>query len=147
MSTMVGDIWDLIHSRAQSILGATWVPMRKVFDPAQNDLRIAEKSFAVRHLAAGVASQVQTYSALTQGFEVILSRRATNRDNEHDVQDVVIRDLYDKATDIYESAAQDYLGNDCLVMAVQDLGFEEPEVLDNGACILRMSFQVIYQVG
>lgn len=132
---------DAISAVCVTVLGVTWVQMRKLFQPVQNDLRIAEKSFAVRPLGADPFTGAQVAFVFNQQFEIILSRRATNRDNDVEIQDVIF-DLYDKADNIFRSAIRLRASLDTIILDIDEPGMAEPEVLDNGAVILRFSFRV-----
>lgn len=141
---LVTQIHDKLIDQCEAQLGAGWNRLRKVFEPEQNDFRSIESAFGVRHQAATTDSEATKVFILRQTFEILLVDRATNRDNDQAIQEK-INALYAKADDIFKEAVRTKLDL-YFVTRVDNLAFETPQVLDNGAALLIASLDVSYYV-
>lgn len=141
---IVEQIYDSMTTLVQNQLGVDYKKMRKIFQPDLNDLRSAEKSFAVRHLAANTADGVQRYYTMDHGFEVMVSRVFVDRLDDIQIQEV-INELYSKLDDIITEALIKKLGLPSIVMIVSDPSISEPEVLENRSVLMRLQMNVKYR--
>lgn len=144
MSTIVQSIFDAVTSTAQTAVGVAYKPLRKVFDPSQNDFRSIEKGFGVRHGESTSADGVTRVYTIDQRFEVVLVRRFVDRDDDAAIQDS-INELYDKADEILKAAFLTKLGLSAIILIVNEPAISTPEVLDNGAVSIIVSFNVKYR--
>lgn len=141
MSTRVQTIYDLIKTRTAAVLGVEWSEMRKIFDPSQNDIRMAEKSYGVLPGEAPNFASAQQVFVFDHAFQVILSRRAVNRDDDSEILDITM-DLYSKGDDILRDLCILKSLASANVIDVDTPSMQAPEVLENGAVILRLGFIV-----
>lgn len=144
MSTTVGDVHAALLSTCSTVLGAGWQQLKKVFDPAQNDLRNIEQAYGVRHGAASPIENITVVYSMGQQFDIVLTDRAANRDSDLAIQER-LNVLYDKADQIFKEALRTRLSLN-IVTLVSGLRFEKPELLDNGAILLTASLDVTYYI-
>lgn len=144
MSTLVGDIFTAIQNLAQTTFGNTYLPLRKILDPQENDARSIAKGFAVKHGEAASVAGVTRFYTLDQKFSVLITNSAFNRDDENTVQ-AVFNNLYDLADSFLNAAFLTKLGLPQTVLIVDEPELSEPTVLPNGAALLIVSFKVKYR--
>lgn len=137
----VGQIHDAILTSLGTTLGSPWVKLRKVFKPEENDLRVLEKAYGCLHGEAPNFAGAEEAFVYDQQFTVILSRRASNRDDDAEIQ-TVINDLYDKMDNCLRAIILTQLGLSNIILDIDAPAMGEPEVLDNGAVILRSTFNI-----
>ncbi|MBK9496913.1 MAG: hypothetical protein IPO08_20875 [Xanthomonadales bacterium] len=144
MSATVGDVHAALLATCSTVLGAGWQQLKKVFDPAQNDLRNIEQGYGVRHGAASPLENITVVYSMGQQFDIVLTDRAANRDSDLAIQER-LNVLYDKADQIFKEALRTRLSLD-IVTLVSGLRFEKPELLTNGAILLTASLDVTYYI-
>lgn len=142
--TTVTQVHAALLDTCSVVLGASWQRLKKVFEPAQNDLRNIELGYGVRHGAAGPSEDITVVYSMAHQFDILLTDRSANRDNDLAVQDR-INSLYDKADQIFKKALQTRLSLP-FVTLVSGLRFEKPELLENGAILLIASLDVNYYI-
>lgn len=143
MSTIVGDIFTAVKNLAQTTLGAEYKPLRKIFEPEENDARIVAKGFAVKHGEANSVSGVTRHYTMDQKFSVLITNSSCNRDDENTVQ-AVFNNLYLLSNTFLKQAFLTRL-NLSRVLIVDQPEFSDPVILKNGAALLVVSFNVKYR--
>lgn len=144
MSTIVTSIFNAIKTETQTILGASYVELRKIFNPESEDNRNILSAFAIRHGAAAYADGVTRVYTLDQKFEVLLVNRAVNRDDDAAVQ-TTFNVLYDKADDLLRNFFLKKLGLSTVILTIDQPELSEPVLLDNDAALLIVGFNVKYR--
>lgn len=144
MSTIVEDIFDAITTTVQTAVGASYLPLRRVFDPAQNDFRTVAKGFGVRHAEASSADGVNRVYTLDHRFEVVLTRAFVDRNDDAAIQEA-INELYDKADEVLKASFLTKLGLSSVILIVDSPTIGAPEILPNSAVSLVVGFNVKYR--
>ena len=144
MSTIVQSIFEKIESMAQTELGSTWIKLRKVFNPEDNDFRAMEYGFKCLHGSAITADGVTRFYTLDHSFQVLLMRRFVDRNDDANIQ-ITINNLYDKADELLTLFIKSRLELPTTVLHVFNPSLTEPEVLANNAVLLRVGFDVKYR--
>lgn len=143
MSTIVADIQEAILAQCATTLGATWQLLPKVYEPNQANARAINKAYGVLPRSASNAPGViRTYN-LDHRFEVLLVDRVEGRDNDSGIQ-TKVNGLFEKGHEIYTALALTRVGL-TNVLLIDQLDFSDPEILDNGGALLRLSFNVKYR--
>lgn len=138
----VEQIHTALTDQAETELGTGWQKLRKIWQPEQNDFRNIEQGFAIRHGAANPDSDATKVFMLSHTFELILTHRAANRDNDQEIQ-TRLNALYSKADDVFQEFVRTKLSLS-FVTHIDGLQFQEPAVLENGAVILIAALDVRY---
>jgi len=141
---VVEQIYDSITAITQTVLGVEYKPLRRVFNPTLNDLRSSEKAFGVLHGAASSSDGVMRFYTLDHSFQVLLSRRFVDRQDDVAIQET-INNLYDHADGLLVEMFLKKLNLTSIVMIVDRPSISEPEILDNQAVLLRVGFNVKYR--
>ena len=144
MSTIVADIFGAIKTESQTILGADYLYLRKIFTPETEDNRLIEKAFAVKHGAAQFADGITRVYTLDQKFEVMIVNRAPSRDDDASVQ-TVFNTFYDKADDLLRNFFLKKLGLSAVILIIDQPELSEPVILANDAALLTVGFNVKYR--
>lgn len=144
MSAVVSSIFSAVTSTVTTALGATYKALPKIYNLEENDFRIIDKAYAVRHGASSFADGITRVYTMDQRFEVVLVNRAVTRNNDNDIQ-TAINTLYDKADDILRSAFGKKLGLSNVIINVDSPEISEPQILDNSAVVLIVAFNVKYR--
>lgn len=142
---IVEQIYDSIVTVTDAALGTgTYTRLRKVFQPEENDFRNVNQAFGVRHQSAFSAAGVTRVYTMDHGFEVLLVKRASNRDSDLTVQET-INELYDKADDVFRNIHLTKVGLPSIVLIVDTPQIGAPEILENGCVLLTLGFNVKYR--
>jgi hypothetical protein len=144
MSAIVTSIFNAITSTVTTALGPDYKQLRNIFKPEDNDLRIINKAYAVRHGASTNADGITRHYTMDQRFEVVLVNRASQRDDDAATQ-AIFGVLYDKADDILRAAFSTKLGIPSIVLNVDSPEISQPELLENDAAVIVLSFNVKYR--
>jgi hypothetical protein len=140
----VEQIHTALTDLAVTELGPTWQKLRKIWEPQQNDFRNIELGFAWRHGPATPDEDATKVFVLRQTFDLVLTHRAANRDNDQDIQ-VRLNNLYSKADDVFKKIVRDRLGLS-FVTHIDGIQYQQPTVLENGAVVLVGALDVHYFV-
>ena len=141
----VEQIYNAIISEVATVLGATWKRLSKVYEPDQNNLRNLDQGYGVRHAEASTFADAIDSFVLNQKFDVLLAKRASNRDSDITIQST-LNGLYTQGEAIFIRIVDNKLGLSGLVLAIGNLAMEAPKVLNDGCVLLTMSFEVKYAV-
>lgn len=144
MSAVVSSIFSAVVTTVTTALGATYKALPNIYKLEENDFRVIEKAYAVRHGASSFADGVTRHYTMDQRFEVVLVNRATTRNNDSDVQ-TAFNTLYDKADDILRASFSTKLGLSSVIINVDSPEISEPQILDNGAAVIIVAFNVKYR--
>jgi len=118
--------------------------LRKVLQPELNDLRSVSRAFGVTHGDAISADGVTRHYTLDHTFNLILTDRIVDRDNDAAVQSV-FNSLYDRADKVLVKIISSKIGLPSIVLSIDEPSFSAPEVLENVAAVLSVSFVVKYR--
>lgn len=143
MANIVQQIYDSITTLTEAEL-PSFKKMRRVFAPNENDFRSAKNSFGVIHKSASDAAGVTKVYTLDHSFEVLLMSTFVSGNDDLDKQ-TVINSLYDAADELLKLFFLSKLGLPGLVLLVSNPAIAEPEILNNEAVVLRVSFDVKYR--
>jgi len=146
MSTIITDIFTAIKSEV-----TTQFPLkrelRRIFDVDQNEHRLIEDSFAVRHLEQVDVNESGITKAYTdeQRFEIILTEKTNDRLSDAAIQ-TQINSLYDNISELKKSFYFKKLGLPSTVLKVDNINVDEPELLNGREFLLiRMNIRVRYR--
>jgi hypothetical protein len=143
MSAYASQIFSAIDDICQSVC-SDYVKLRRVYDVSQNDARNISKAYGIIHGEAENTDGVTRFYTLDQKFEIVLVNRAVDRDNDADIQ-AVINTMYDKAESLFNQIFLSKLGLPAIVLIVDNPSMSKPQILENGAAILVLSFNVKYR--
>lgn len=147
MGTIVTDIHAKIQSLAQTELTSTWSPMRRVFDPSQNNRRNGEKVFGVLHGAAPSDDESGTFRfySVDHEFTILLQKIFVDRLDDSNKQDE-INDIYDNVDKLIKKFTNSKLELPTKVTQVFLAGIAEPEEFsENSSVVVRFSINVKYR--
>lgn len=144
MSTIVKTIHDNLKSYVNTTLGSSWRELRNPLDPSKEDSRNVDRAYGVRHGPADFAESVLKYYTNDHLFEVALTRKVVNRDNDDETQRI-FNDLYDVADDLAVGLLGGKINAASTVLSVSLQSLSQPEVLDNDAALLIFGFTVKYR--
>jgi hypothetical protein len=141
---IVAQIHESLTTIAQGILGASWKPMKKVISPEENDMRLIENSFGWRFGDASSVDGITKVYTLDHTFELVLGRRVVDRSDDVQVL-TVMKDLYDKADEIFRQVVLKKAGLPSIVLLISEPNIRKPEVLKNEGAVLILSLVVKYR--
>jgi hypothetical protein len=139
----VSTILSSLETETSDYLGATWKRINYTYEPEKNSSR-EDKRFGI-----GVANGTQvtgTFKAITMDTEffITLQERFVNRSNDSDMRGT-IDNLHDNVLGLYTRLINTKIGQPSIVLVVQDLSFEEPEILEENTVRVTFRFIVKYR--
>lgn len=144
MSAVVTSIFNAVTSTVTTALGAEYKQLRNIFAIEENDLRVINKAYAVRHGETSNAEGINRVYTMDQRFEVVIVNRAGTRDDDAATQ-AIFNNLYDKADDILRLAFSSKLGLSSVILNVDSPAISQPQLLENDAAVIILSFNVKYR--
>lgn len=124
-------------------LGSGYKLMNHVFDPGKNAARPIT-SYGCTHKESVPVSGIQGHYTQDMRFEMIVCKVYADRLSDA-VAQTTINELHEKVDACFRALAFTKIGLPLIVLNTFDLSISEPEILENGAALLRAQFTVKYR--
>ena len=143
MSAHITTILTGIKTIVASELGSTYSELPFAYDVSANSGVRDRKGYAVILLDASESSSTTRMATIDQQFQVILHEFFLSSQSGDSNKNSVIVSLYEKMLNIYASLISNKAGASSVVMIVDGVSIDTPEVMDDKDFItLRMTFNV-----